>query len=39
MPVQAVAIVVYEGVQALDVAGPIDVFSEANTFVDKANRY
>jgi hypothetical protein len=39
VPVQAVAIVVYEGVQALDVAGPIDVFSEANTFVDKANRY
>ena len=33
MPVQAVAIVVYEGVQALDVAGPMDVFSEANTFL------
>src|SRR5436190_22429220 len=39
MPVQAVAIVVYEGVQALDVAGPIDVFSEANTFLDSADRY
>src|SRR6202011_4974932 len=39
MPVQAVAIVVYEGVQARDVEGPIDVFSEANTFVDKATRY
>ena len=39
MPVQAVAIVVYEGVQALDVAGPMDVFSEANTFLDSANRY
>jgi transcriptional regulator GlxA family with amidase domain len=39
MPVQAVAIVVYEGVQALDVAGPMDVFSEANTFVDEADRY
>ncbi|MBZ9759166.1 GlxA family transcriptional regulator [Mesorhizobium sp. ESP6-5] len=39
MPVQAVAIVVYEGVQALDVAGPMDVFSEANTFVDSADRY
>jgi transcriptional regulator GlxA family with amidase domain len=39
VPVQAVAIVVYEGVQALDVAGPMDVFSEANTFLDSANRY
>ena len=39
MPVQAVAIVVYEGVQALDVAGPLDVFSEANTFVDNADHY
>ncbi|WP_063994361.1 GlxA family transcriptional regulator [Bradyrhizobium sp.] len=39
MPVQAVAIVVYEGVQALDVAGPLDVFSEANTFLDVADRY
>nr|WP_094975600.1 GlxA family transcriptional regulator [Bradyrhizobium symbiodeficiens]AWM06119.1 GlxA family transcriptional regulator [Bradyrhizobium symbiodeficiens] len=39
MPVQAVAIVVYEGVQALDVAGPMDVFSEANTFLNSADRY
>ena len=39
MPVQVVAIVVYEGVQALDVAGPMDVFSEANTFSDSADRY
>jgi transcriptional regulator GlxA family with amidase domain len=39
VPVQAVAIVVYEGVQALDVAGPMDVFSEANTFLDSVNRY
>lgn len=39
MPVQTVAIVVYEGVQALDVAGPMDVFSEANTFLDKADHY
>jgi putative intracellular protease/amidase len=36
VPVQAVAIVIYEGVQALDVAGPMDVFSEANTFLDMA---
>ncbi|WP_377831216.1 GlxA family transcriptional regulator (plasmid) [Bradyrhizobium lupini] len=39
MPVQAVAIVVYDGVQALDVAGPLDVFSEANTFLANADRY
>ncbi|TXR46502.1 GlxA family transcriptional regulator [Phyllobacterium endophyticum] len=39
MPVQVVAIVVYEGVQALDVAGPMDVFSEANAFIDVADRY
>jgi transcriptional regulator GlxA family with amidase domain len=39
VPVQAVAIVVYEGVQALDVAGPMDVFSEANTLLDSVNRY
>lgn len=39
MPVQAVAIVIYEGVQALDVAGPMDVFSEANTFLESADRY
>jgi transcriptional regulator GlxA family with amidase domain len=38
VPVQAVAIVVYEGVQALDVAGPMDVFSEANTFLGGADR-
>jgi transcriptional regulator GlxA family with amidase domain len=39
VPVQAVAIVVYDGVQALDVAGPLDVFSEANTFLDNGDRY
>jgi transcriptional regulator GlxA family with amidase domain len=39
VPVQTVAIVVYEGVQALDVAGPLDVFSEANTFLANADRY
>jgi transcriptional regulator GlxA family with amidase domain len=36
---QAVAIVVHEGVQALDVAGPVDVFIEANNFLDSGNRY
>ena len=39
MPVQSVAIVIYEGVQALDVAGPMDVFSEANTFLGSTDRY
>jgi transcriptional regulator GlxA family with amidase domain len=39
MPVRAVAIVIYEGIQALDVAGPMDVFSEANTFLDDGERY
>jgi transcriptional regulator GlxA family with amidase domain len=39
VPVQAVAIVVYEGFQALDVAGPMDVFSEANTFLGSSDRY
>lgn len=29
----SVAIVIHEGVQALDVAGPLDVFAEANGFV------
>lgn len=32
-------LVVFDGVQALDVAGPLDVFAEANTFLDEADRY
>jgi transcriptional regulator GlxA family with amidase domain len=39
VPIQAVAIVIHEGVQALDVAGPVDVFSEANAYLDSADRY
>lgn len=39
MVMQKVAIAIHEGVQALDVAGPMDVFSEANTFLDSADRY
>ena len=39
MPVQTVAIVIYEGVQALDVAGPLDVLSEANTFLGSGDHY
>src|SRR5262249_15661538 len=34
-----VAIVIHEGVQALDVAGPVDVFAEANGFVDVGQGY
>jgi transcriptional regulator GlxA family with amidase domain len=36
---RSVAIVVFDGVQALDVAGPIDVFAEANDYIDRADRY
>ena len=39
MPAQTVAIVIHEGVQALDVAGPMDVFSEANTFLESDDNY
>jgi transcriptional regulator GlxA family with amidase domain len=34
-----VAIVIFDGVQALDVAGPMDVFAEANTFLPAHHRY
>lgn len=34
-----VAIAIFPGVQALDVAGPVDVFAEANTFVTPQYRY
>lgn len=34
-----VAIVVFEDVQALDVAGPMDVFAEANKFLPEDRRY
>ena len=33
------AIVVFDGVQALDVAGPLDVFAEANSFLPEESRY
>lgn len=32
-------LVVFEGVQALDVAGPLDVFAEANRFLPEPDRY
>jgi transcriptional regulator GlxA family with amidase domain len=35
----SVAIAIFPGVQALDVAGPVDVFAEANKFVTPQNRY
>lgn len=34
-----VAIVVFDDVQALDVAGPLDVFAEANTFLPEHQKY
>ena len=39
MPAVKVALVVHAGVQALDVAGPSDVFAEANAFIPKEDRY
>ncbi len=36
---QSVAIVIHDGVQALDVAGPLDVFAEANGFLDAGDGY
>jgi transcriptional regulator GlxA family with amidase domain len=33
------AIVVFDGVLALDVAGPMDVFAEANNFLDPDQQY
>jgi transcriptional regulator GlxA family with amidase domain len=39
MPAQRVAVVIHAGVQALDVAGPMDVFAEANAFIPEADRY
>jgi transcriptional regulator GlxA family with amidase domain len=36
---QSVAIVIHDGVQALDVAGPLDVFAEANGFVADGEGY
>jgi transcriptional regulator GlxA family with amidase domain len=34
-----VAVVIFDGVQALDVAGPLDVFAEANTLLPEHQRY
>jgi transcriptional regulator GlxA family with amidase domain len=34
-----ITILIFNGVQALDVAGPLDVFTEANTFLPADHRY
>lgn len=39
MPIRDVALVIHEGVQCLDVAGPLDVFAEANGFLGEDNGY
>jgi transcriptional regulator GlxA family with amidase domain len=39
MAVRKVAIVIHRGVQALDVAGPVDVFAEANGYVAEGSGY
>ncbi|BAN25502.1 GlxA family transcriptional regulator [Caballeronia insecticola] len=36
---RTVAIAIFQGVQALDVAGPVDVFAEANGFVPASDGY
>lgn len=36
---QTVAIAIFPGVQALDVAGPVDVFAEANAFIAAKDAY
>lgn len=39
MPQREIAIVVYDGVQALDVAGPLDVFAEASRLLPPDDGY
>jgi transcriptional regulator GlxA family with amidase domain len=36
---KTVAVVVFPGVQSLDIAGPLDVFAEANRFVQAGSGY
>lgn len=36
---QTIAIVIHQGVQALDVAGPVDVFAETNAYIPATERY
>jgi len=39
MPTRDVALIIHEGVQCLDVAGPLDVFAEANGFLSEDDGY
>jgi transcriptional regulator GlxA family with amidase domain len=39
MAIRKVAIAIHEGVQALDITGPMDVFAEANAFVAAGEGY
>jgi transcriptional regulator GlxA family with amidase domain len=39
VPKRTVAIVIHEGVQALDVAGPVDVFTESNHYLNSDDHY
>ena len=39
MAIQRVAIAIHEGVQALDVAGPVDALAEANAFIASGEGY
>ena len=39
MSTRNVALLIHEGVQALDVAGPLDVFAEANGLVEEGSGY
>ncbi len=39
MATREVALIIHEGVQALDVAGPLDVLAAANNFLPEDNRY
>lgn len=39
MPIKDIALIIHDGVQVLDVAGPLDVFAEANRFLDGNDGY
>ncbi len=39
MPLKSVALAIFPGVQSLDVAGPLDVFFEANRFLPEGQGY
>jgi transcriptional regulator GlxA family with amidase domain len=39
MALQKVAVAIHDGVQALDVAGPVDVFTEVNAYIPAEDRY